>query len=62
MGHPPEAAGGCPKANDREVVTDNPDRARTGREKGGEQKSKPLATSVGFAEHGVVAEGKRQDQ
>ena len=59
--HPPQAAGGCTKANNRKVVADDADRARTGREKGGKQQSQPLTASVGLTKHGVVAVGERQN-
>ena len=59
--HPPQAAGGCTKANNRKVVADYADRARTGRDKGGEQQSQPLTSSMGLTEHGIAAVGERQN-
>ena len=58
--HPPQSAGGGTKANNRKVVADYADRARTGREEGGEQQSQPLTASMGLPKHGVIAVGERQ--
>ena len=59
LGYAPQSAGGCAKANNREVVANYADRARTGREKGGKQQSQPLTTGVGLTQHGIVALGER---